>query len=132
VSTALFSLIGIVVLCTCLVMSAHLFEHPDHLNTWRRPHIFGMAAGIFILATMLAMNSLLDKTMNLLPLKAVGIVGYSYYLLHPIIIECVRGTTRYFWDYNPTGIAIFLLAGIATYLVTVFTYSYIERPFIKK
>jgi peptidoglycan/LPS O-acetylase OafA/YrhL len=132
VSTALFSLIGIVVLCTCLVMSAHPFEHLDHLNPWRRPHIFGLAAGIFILATMLARNSILDKTMNLLPLKAVGIVGYSYYLLHPIIIECVRGTARYFWDYNPTGIAIFLLAGIATYLVTVFTYSYIERPFIKK
>ncbi|MEJ2134094.1 MAG: acyltransferase [Desulfofustis sp.] len=131
-STALFSLIGIVVLCTCLVMSAHPFEHLDHLNPWRRPHIFGSAAGLFILATMLARNSLLDKAMNLLPLKAVGIVGYSYYLLHPIIIECVRSTTRYFWDYNPTGIDIFLIAGIATYLVTIFTYSYIERPFIRK
>jgi peptidoglycan/LPS O-acetylase OafA/YrhL len=132
VSTALFSLIGIVVLCTCLVMSAHPFEHLDHLNPWRRPQIFGPAAGLFVLATMLARNSLLDKAMNLLPLKAVGIVGYSYYLLHPIIIECTRSTTRYFWDYNPTGIALFLLAGIATYLVTVFTYSYIERPFIRK
>ena len=131
-STALFSLIGIVILCSCLVMSAHPFEHLDHLNPWRRPGIFGLGAGLFILATMLARNSLLDKAMNLLPLKAVGIVGYSYYLLHPIIIECVRSTTRYFWDYNPTGIDIFLISGIATYLVTIFTYSYIERPFIRK
>jgi len=129
---ALVSLFGIVVLCSCLVMSAHPFEQLDHLNPWRRPHIFGLAAGLFILATMLARNSLLDRTMNLLPLKAVGIVGYSYYLLHPVIIECTRITTRYFWDYYPTGIAIFLISGIATYLVTVFTYSYIERPFIRK
>ena len=58
--------------------------------------------------------------------------SYSFYLLHPKLIDCVRATTLYFWDYYPTGITIFLLAGIATYLVTLFTYSYIERPFIKK
>jgi peptidoglycan/LPS O-acetylase OafA/YrhL len=130
--TTLFSLLGIAILCICLVMSAHPFDEFDHLNPWRRPQMFGMAAGLFILATMLAGTSLLDRTMNLLPLKAVGIVGYSYYLLHPIIIECTRITTRYFWDYYPTGAAIFLISGIATYLVSVFTYSYIERPFIRK
>ena len=70
--------------------------------------------------------------MNLLPLKAIGIVGYSFYMLHPKIIDFVRATTLYFWNYYPTGVALFLLAGIATYLVTVFTYSYIERPFIRK
>ena len=132
VNTALFSLIGILILCSCLVLSAHPFEHLDQINPWKKPQIFGPAAGLFILTTLLARNSLLDKTMNLLPLKAVGIVGYSYYLLHPIIIECVRATTHYFWDYYPTGIDIFLLSGIATYLATVFTYSYIERPFIRK
>ena len=94
--------------------------------------LISMGAGLFILATMLARNSILDKTMNLLPLKAVGIVGFSFYLLHPKIIGCVRSATLYFWDYYPTGIAIFISAGIATYLMTVLTYSYIERPFIKK
>ena len=131
-SITLFSLSGIVILGSCLFMSAHPFEHLTHINPLLRPGIFGFGAGLFILATMLARNSILDKTMNLLPLKAVGIVGFSFYLLHPKIIGCVRSATLYFWDYYPTGIAIFISAGIATYLMTVLTYSYIERPFIKK
>ena len=132
VSTALFSLTGILILGGCLFMSAHPIEHLAHINPLLRPGIFGAGAGFFILATMLARNSLLDKTMNLLPLKAVGIVGYSYYLLHPKIIDCVRAATDYFGNYYPTGLMLFVLSGVATYLVTVFTYSYIERPFIRK
>ena len=130
--TTLFSLAGILILGGCLFMSAHPLDHLTHVNPLSRPGIFGLAAGLFILATMLARNSILDRALNLLPLKAIGIVGYSFYLLHPKLIDCVRATTLYFWDYYPTGLSIFLLAGIATYLVTLFTYSYIERPFIKK
>ena len=130
--TTLFSLAGILILGGCLFISAHPLDHLAHINPLSRPGIFGFASGLFILATMLAKNSILDRAMNLLPLKAIGIVGYSFYLLHPKLIDCVRATTLYFWDYYPTGITIFLLAGFATYLVTLFTYSYIERPFIKK
>ena len=68
--------------------------------------------------------------MNFLPLRAVGIVGFSFYLLHPQVISVVRGLSTYFTSYYPTGIILFLTSGIVTYLLSVFTYSYIERPFI--
>ncbi len=131
-SATLFSFTGLLVLGTCLFMSAHPFEHLAHFNPLQSPGIFGLGAGLFILATLLARNSILDKTMNLLPLKAVGIVGYSFYLVHPKIIDCVRSATDYFGNYYPTGIMLFMLAGVAAYLVSIFTYSYIERPFISK
>lgn len=92
----------------------------------------GIDAGLFILLTSLAGSSYLDRIMNLLPLRAVGVVGYSFYLLHPLMIDCVRSASDYFYDYYPTKIALFVLAGLATYAVSVFTYSYVERPFIKK
>ncbi len=69
--------------------------------------------------------------MNLFPLRAVGLVGFSFYLLHPMMISCVRGTTMYFANYYPVGIPLFILAGLVSYGISAFTYSYIERPFIK-
>ncbi len=128
----LCSLAGLLILVICLYMSANPSGELKDYNPNERPDIFGPAAGLFILATLLSGNSFLDKLMNFLPLKAVGVVGYSFYLLHPKIIGCVRATTDYFSNYYPTGISLFILAGIATYLVSLFTYSNIERPFIKK
>ena len=128
----LCSLAGLSILVACLYMSAHPIADLKHFNPYKRPDIFAPAAGLFILATLLSGNSILDKLMNFLPLKAVGVVGYSFYLLHPKIIGCIRTATNDFSSYYPTGISLFVLAGIGTYLVSIFTYSYIERPFIKK
>lgn len=82
--------------------------------------------------SLLAEGSFFAVLMKFTPLRAVGLVGYSFYLLHPMMISVVRAATKYFADYYPTGIELFITAGIATYLISLFTYSYIERPFILK
>lgn len=126
------STLGLLILGVCLTL-ASLKSGPDqYFDPLNQPMLYGIAAGLVILATLLSKNSYLDWIMNLLPLRAVGVVGYSFYLLHPMMIDCVRSATGYFSSYYPSRLPLFILAGIATYIVSIFTYSYIERPFIKK
>lgn len=125
-----FSFLGIVLLLVGLLGSAQKIPGWEQADAWTRPGWFGLAAGLIILFTLFAKNSALDRLMNLLPLRAVGLVGFSFYLVHPMMISCVRGTTMYFANYYPVGISLFITAGIASYGLSAFTYSYIERPFI--
>ncbi len=130
--STLCSIAGLLILAICLYMSNNTISGFRHVNPQNHPALFGPAAALYILATLLSSHSYLDKIMNFLPFRAVGIVGYSFYLLHPKIIDIIRSAVDYFGDYYPAGISLFILAGAATYLISLFTYSYIERPFIKK
>ena len=94
------------------------------------PGWFGFICGLFIFLTMMAKNTFWEKMMTFAPLRAMGVVGFSFYLLHPIVISTLRGISTYFTNYYPTGITLFVVSGAVTYFFSVFTYSYIERPFI--
>ncbi|MGA7277366.1 MAG: acyltransferase, partial [Desulfocapsaceae bacterium] len=130
--TRLASLSGFVLLVTAIAISADLIPGLAHINIWKQIFGFGLAGGAVIVLSMLAEGSFFAGLMKFTPLRAVGLVGYSFYLLHPMMISVVRATTKFFADYYPTGIELFIAAGIATYLISLFTYSYIERPFIMK
>ena len=113
-------------------MSGNPIEGFESYNPLNRPGLFGIGAMLLIVTTLLSGSSFLNRLMSLLPLKAVGIVGYSFYLLHPIILDSLRSLVDYFANYRVGGVMLFVVGGVATYLVSIFTYSYIERPFIKK
>ena len=125
------SAIGLLILLICMLGAAQKIPNLQDIDALSKSGWFGMGAGLFILFTLLARGSFLDRLMCFGPLRAVGLVGYSFYLLHPMMISCVRATTVYFADYYLVGITLFIISGIATYLISIFTYSYIERPFIK-
>jgi peptidoglycan/LPS O-acetylase OafA/YrhL len=48
-----------------------------------------------------------------------------------MMISVVRRISIYFTDYYPIEMPLFIMAGLASYALSAFTYSYIERPFIK-
>lgn len=122
---------GLLLLVVCLMISAHLVPGLEHIDAVTRSGWFGLGAGLLILITLLSGNSLLDSIMNFLPLRAVGLVGFSFYLVHPMMISVVRRISTYFTDYYPIEMPLFIMAGLASYALSAFTYSYIERPFIK-
>lgn len=69
--------------------------------------------------------------MATIPLRAVGIVGFSFYLLHPTFIVFCNEVTRYYFNLDLSPIVRFFLVGAVAYCFASFTYSYIERPFMK-
>ena len=121
---------GSVLIITIMVTASPPVNPRVSFDGSTHPEWFGFAGALFIFLTIMSRNSFLEKAMRFLPLRAMGIVGFSFYLLHPQVISCIRGVSMYFTNYYPTGISLFVLSGVTTYLVSLFTYSFIERPFI--
>ena len=96
------------------------------------PRVFGIAAAIIMLLVIVAPRSPLGMLLRLWPLRAIGVVAYSFYLLHPIMIGLIIDISEKFWSYTPGGPDLFIYATIATWLVSLFTYAQIERPFLSR
>ena len=126
------SLAGLTLITVLIVLSAHLFESYNHLSASLYPATFGFLAGLFILLVVLSGHSLLARIMVFPPLRAVGLVGFSFYLLHPVVLALVKQLTWYYGHLKPNAISFFIAAGLGTYFFSAWTYTYIERPFLKK
>jgi len=129
-SRTVMAWIGLLLLSVVLAISSTPLNPKMGFDASTHPGWFGFIGALLIFLTVMAKGTLLERIMTLLPLRAMGIVGFSFYLLHPQVISCVRGVSTYFTSYYPTGFVLFILAGGLTYLLSLFTYSYIERPFI--
>ena len=125
------SITGIALLILFVLLSTDTLLAPKPLYAFRHFGWFGFAAGLIILLVLITPGSLYDKLLSWLPLRALGLVGFSFYLLHPHIISLVKGMQDYYLGYRVGVIPQLLLVLVITYLVSAFTYSYIERPFLK-
>ena len=121
-----------IILLICFVMlgTDTLFEPKTYL-AHSHPGWFGFAAGMMILLVLMAPRTLYDQLLSWLPLRALGLVGFSFYLLHPIVISMVKGIQDYYFGYRMDIVPQFFVVMIITYFFAAFTYSYIERPFLK-
>jgi peptidoglycan/LPS O-acetylase OafA/YrhL len=77
-------------------------------------------------------GSVVCRILSLRVFRAVGIVGYSFYLLHGMAIEMYKGVADYYFGVLPENLALALPVGLLTWLIAVFTYSLIERPFLAR
>ena len=125
------SISGMVLLIVLIILSARLVPEMRSYNALRNFGTFGFAGGLFIFLVVLANNTLLSRIMSFYPLRAVGLVGFSFYLLHPTLINFFRIVVDDFLNIHLSGPSMFLLAGIGTYILAAFTYTYIERPFLQ-
>lgn len=117
-------LITLVSLCPKEVADVTKFEIQNHYG------IVGFLTANFILCVVLSGDALLGKIMRFLPLRAVRLVGFSFYLLHPNLMTFFHSLSQYYFNFSLQGIQMFIVAGIATYILSIFTYTYIERPFL--
>ncbi len=94
--------------------------------------VFGIAAALIMLLVIIAPGSPLGMILRLWPLRAVGIVAYSFYLLHPLVIKMVRDMAVKFWNVTLDGPELFIIASLVTWVISLVTYSQIERPFLSR
>jgi peptidoglycan/LPS O-acetylase OafA/YrhL len=126
------SVVGILLLTGMVAGCSDPIREVTQINIEQHFGIVGFAAAFLILIVALSDNTMIARLVGLLPLRAVGIVGYSFYLLHPKMMGFARDTSIYFFDYRLNGIALFIVAGLLTYLMSTVTYTYIERPILRK
>jgi peptidoglycan/LPS O-acetylase OafA/YrhL len=85
-----------------------------------------------ILLALLTSGRLYSSLLSWRPLRAIGLVGYSFYLIHPVMISLVTGMHDYYLGH---GLGLgwrFVIVLLVTYIVSALTYTYIERPFLKR
>jgi peptidoglycan/LPS O-acetylase OafA/YrhL len=126
------SIAGIALLFTfVLIITDIVFKHGTLLAI-RYPGWFGIAAGFLILLALLTSGRLYSSLLSWQPLRAIGLVGYSFYLIHPVMISLVTGMYDYYLGHGLSPGTRFIIVLLVTYIVSALTYTYIERPFLKR
>lgn len=123
---------GLTLMAILIALSTQLIDKLSFFTASRYPATFGFLAGLFILLVVLSGRSLLARIMSFTPLRAIGLVGFSFYLLHPVALALNKQLAWYYGQIKPGAISFFIVTAITTYFFAACTYSYIERPFLNK
>lgn len=126
------SWLGLALLFGYILLGTDTLFKPGYYLAHKSPGQFGVAAGILILLALMTSGQFFSKLLSYTPLRAIGLVGYSFYLIHPVIISLVGGMWEHYMGFKMGLELRFILVLIVTYIVSAFTYTYIERPFLKR
>jgi peptidoglycan/LPS O-acetylase OafA/YrhL len=126
----LLSCAGLLLFTVIVILSLKMIPGYKHLNPFYKPGLFGFLAGVFILLVVLAKKTLLSRLMGNISFRAVGVVSFSFYLIHPHMISFSRLITQYYLNFRLGGWPMFCVSGVLTFICAAFTYSLIERPFL--
>ncbi len=104
---------------------------------WFAPYIsqFWMKSVLSVVIILLALNvrgTFFNSFINNAFFRSMGIVGFSFYILHGLGMQIVLAAQQIFLGIpNPDerSWGFFLASLIVTYFMSAITYSYVERPF---
>lgn len=126
------SWLGSLLLISYIFLGANFLFKPGFYLAQLVPGKFAIAAGFIILLALISSGQFFSKLLSYTPLRAIGLVGYSFYLIHPIIISLVGGMWEHYLGVKMGLELRFVLVLIVTYAISALTYTYIERPFLKR
>lgn len=89
-------------------------------------HIIGFGCGLLLLMMSLSNQNILSRMYSILPFRILGTLSFSIYLLHIPFIDYYRLKVGY-----EAGKEFFGLISLATIIVSIFSYTYVERRFIQ-
>jgi peptidoglycan/LPS O-acetylase OafA/YrhL len=92
---------------------------------------FGAGAALLILAILGAGRSAVISFLSWIPLRAISVVSFSIYIFHTLVIGTVGKITAYYFQDPISEPILFLWTLGLSYLLACFTYTFIERPFIR-
>ena len=130
--SSVISIAGIVILALTIAWSA-----PVRPPAVVLPHIsqFYVKCLCCVAVILIALNThgtFLNKIISSWMFRSIGVVGFSFYLLHGLGMQIVLSIqTQLLGVAHPSTRSweFMLMAFIVTYLMSIAAYSYIERPF---
>ncbi len=135
IPTWLISLIGSIVLACILLSSNQVLQslfNGQQNYTWQYYGVYGLLVSMLLYLVVISDKTILSKIFSWYPLRAIGLVGFSFYLLHVKSLGMIKTVCKQIFDYKIEGLPLFAVAIVATYCFAALTYSYIERPFMRR
>jgi len=130
-------LVGLVVLFFLVFSAPYYFDHYlaaipgigtlDARLGLHYTHAYGVLSGLLIYITLVCEGRLTHWIVSSLALRALGVVSFSLYLFHVVVLSKLG----YGVLHLPQGNSVFLFTLGATYVVACIVYSLVERPFLK-
>jgi peptidoglycan/LPS O-acetylase OafA/YrhL len=93
--------------------------------SWSYRGTFGVLSSALISIVLVADRGITSRICRSFPLRALGVVSYSLYLIHWTVMEKFRDLGL---DH---GTALFVVTLFTSYLVACALYSLVERPFLQ-
>ena len=125
---------GVVVLAGIMLSSDGFLDYflnkgiPYSWNT----EIYAYFAALLLFFTISHERSWLCRLMSIFPLRAVGIVGFSFYLLHADVLRTIKTILGHQIGSSSNYLFLLVVGILITYFCSIITYSLIERPFMQK
>lgn len=92
--------------------------------------VYGAAAAVLLLSLLTDNTSSLVRVFSRPLIRSIGVVSYSLYLLHPLVLEIILNFDNYFIGLNLHGGVLFVLTVFFSLPVAIVTYRFIEYPFL--
>lgn len=92
---------------------------------------YNYLVAVLLFVLVLSNTSIVARVLNTLPLRLIGLISYSFYLLHPVVVSNIKNVSQDYFRGDLSNIEIFVISLIVTSVVSVVSYTYIERPFLK-
>lgn len=100
--------------------------------TWEYFGNISYITSMLLLVVVVGSESLFAKTMRFMPLRAVGLVGYSFYIMHTTGLSLAEKFFQIYLSVKIPAFPLFSISLFLTYAIAAVTYTLIERPFLKK
>ena len=125
-----WTMAGCSILILFLLFSNGHFLGNSQIYSQRFYALYGAAAAVLILSLLIGKTSSLARSLSLPFLRSIGVVSYSLYLLHPLILELILAVDNYFFNLELQGGVLFVLTSLISLPVAVVTYRVVEYPFL--
>lgn len=76
------------------VVTGQVTDLPIKQREW-----FSIGGAILIFLILSCPNTLLSRVFSFAPLRSIGVIGYSFYLLHPLVITAVMAISNKYFNY---------------------------------
>ena len=129
------SAIALIILLVFFFYSSDLRIVEEKFTIFNAPFLSSIiTACLVLLSAICTHSSIYGRFLSFNVLRLVGIVGFSFYLIHPYTIRVWINIFEFFFAVAPHSVLPSFVTTIGAFLLTLpfamLSYSYIERPFL--
>lgn len=88
---------------------------------------YGLAAAVLITVIGLSQKTLLHKMLTWPPLCSLGVISFSFYLFHPLVIGVLQKGAKHYLGHGFPDLLLLLFTIIFSYLLSCVTYRLFEK-----